>query len=174
MTELSKYIGADADVPAGDIGTGSREIGYMFGQYKRINGSYEGVLTGKGITWGGSLVRTEATGYGLIYILDEMLKHNGHKLAGSVIDVSGAGNVAVYAVEKAQQLGAKVVTMSDSNGYIYDEDGIKLDVVKNIKEVRRGRIKEYLDEVSTARYFEGRGVWKILVILHFRARHRTN
>jgi len=161
MTELSKYIGADADVPAGDIGTGSREIGYMFGQYKRINGSYEGVLTGKGITWGGSLVRTEATGYGLIYILDEMLKHNGHKLAGSVIDVSGAGNVAVYAVEKAQQLGAKVVTMSDSNGYIYDEDGIKLDVVKNIKEVRRGRIKEYLDEVSTARYFEGRGVWKI-------------
>lgn len=161
MTELYRHIGQDTDVPAGDIGTGAREIGYMYGQYKRLSNTYEGILTGKGLTWGGSLVRTEATGYGLIYILNEMLEHNGHKLAGSVIDLSGAGNVAIYAVEKAQQLGAKVVTMSDSNGYIYDENGINIDVVKEIKEVRRGRIKEYIDKVPTAKYFEGRGVWKI-------------
>ena len=141
MTELSKYIGADQDVPAGDIGVGGREIGYLYGQYKRVTGLYEGVLTGKGLTWGGSLVRTQATGYGLIYILDAMLKDHSMELAGKTVVVSGSGNVAIYAVEKAQQLGAKVVAMSDSNGYIYDAEGIRLDVVKEIKEVRRGRIK---------------------------------
>ena len=150
MTELYKYIGADEDVPAGDIGVGAREIGFLYGQYKRLTGLYEGVLTGKGLTYGGSLVRTQATGYGLIYILDEMLKHNGRELAGKTVLVSGSGNVAIYATEKAQQLGAKVVAMSDSNGYIYDPDGIKLDVVKEIKEVRRGRIKEYADAVPAA------------------------
>ena len=161
MTELYRHIGKDTDVPAGDIGVGGREVAYLFGQYKRITGLYEGVLTGKGLTFGGSLVRTQATGYGLIYILDEMLKHNGKELAGKTVLVSGSGNVAIYATEKAQQLGAKVVAMSDSNGYIYDKDGIKLDVVKEIKEVRRGRIKEYVDAVPTAVYTEGKGIWTI-------------
>ena len=161
MTELCKYIGANQDVPAGDIGVGGREIGYLYGQYKRITGQYEGVLTGKGLTYGGSLARTEATGYGLVYILDEMLKHNGKDMAGKTIVVSGSGNVAIYATEKAQQLGAKVVALSDSNGYIYDKDGIQLDIVKEIKEVRRGRIKEYVEEVPTAVYTEGRGIWSI-------------
>lgn len=161
MTELSKYIGADQDVPAGDIGVGGREIGYLYGQYKRMTGLYEGVLTGKGLTYGGSLARTQATGYGLVYILDEMLKHNGKELAGRTVVISGSGNVAIYATEKAQQLGAKVVALSDSNGYIYDKDGIKLDIVKQIKEVRRGRIKEYVNEVSTAVYTEGKGIWTV-------------
>ena len=161
MTELYKYIGADQDVPAGDIGVGGREIGFLYGQYKRLTGLYEGVLTGKGLTYGGSLARTQATGYGLIYILDEMLKHNNKELAGKTVLISGSGNVAIYATEKAQQLGAKVVAMSDSNGYVYDKDGIKLDVVKQIKEVRRGRIKEYVAEVPTAVYTEGKGIWTI-------------
>ena len=161
MTELEKHIGKDTDVPAGDIGVGGREIGYLFGQYKRMTGLYEGVLTGKGLTFGGSLARTQATGYGLVYMLDEMLKHNGKEIAGKTVLVSGSGNVAIYAVEKAQQYGAKVVAMSDSNGYIYDADGIKLDVVKEIKEVRRGRIKEYADAVPTAVYTEGKGIWTI-------------
>lgn len=161
MTELQKYIGADQDVPAGDIGVGGREIGYMYGQYKRLTGLYEGVLTGKGLTWGGSLVRTQATGYGLIYILDEMLKGAGKKLEGQTAVVSGSGNVAIYAVEKLQELGAKVVAMSDSNGYVYDAEGIKLDVVKDIKEVRRGRIKEYAQEVPSAVYTEGKGIWTV-------------
>ena len=161
MTELHKYIGADQDVPAGDIGVGGREIGFLYGQYKRLTGLYEGVLTGKGLTYGGSLARTQATGYGLIYILDEMLKHNNKELAGKTVLISGSGNVAIYATEKAQQLGAKVVAMSDSNGYVYDKDGIKLDVVKQIKEVRRGRIKEYVAEVPTAVYTEGKGIWTI-------------
>ena len=161
MTELYRHIGKDTDIPAGDIGVGGREVGYMFGQYKRLTGLYEGVLTGKGLTFGGSLARTQATGYGLIYILDEMLKHNGKTLEGQRLLVSGSGNVAIYATEKAQQLGAKVVAMSDSNGYIYDKDGIKLDVVKEIKEVRRGRIKEYADAVPGAVYTEGKGIWTI-------------
>ena len=154
-------IGKDTDVPAGDIGVGAREVGYLFGQYKRITGLYEGVLTGKGLTFGGSLARTQATGYGLIYILNEMLSHNGKELAGKTVLVSGSGNVAIYATEKAQQYGAKVVAMSDSNGYVYDPDGIKLDVVKEIKEGRRGRIKEYVDAVPTAKYTEGKGIWTI-------------
>jgi len=161
MTELSKYIGADEDVPAGDIGVGGREIGYMYGQYKRLTGQYEGVLTGKGLTWGGSLVRTQATGYGLIYILNAMLKDHDIDIVGKTVVVSGSGNVAIYATEKVQQLGAKVVAMSDSNGYIYDANGINLDVVKDIKEIRRGRIKEYVDEVPTAVYTEGKGIWTI-------------
>ena len=161
MTELYRHIGKDTDIPAGDIGVGGREVGYMFGQYKRLTGLYEGVLTGKGLTFGGSLARTQATGYGLIYILDEMLKHNGKTLEGQRVLVSGSGNVAIYATEKAQQLGAKVVAMSDSNGYIYDKDGIKLDVVKEIKEVRRGRIKECADAVPGAVYTEGKGIWTI-------------
>ena len=161
MTELYRHIGKDTDVPAGDIGVGGREIGYLFGQYKRMTGLYEGVLTGKGLTFGGSLARTQATGYGLVYMLDVMLKHNGKEIAGKTVLVSGSGNVAIYAVEKAQQYGAKVVAMSDSNGYIYDADGIKLDVVKEIKEVRRGRIKEYADAVPTAVYTEGKGIWTI-------------
>lgn len=161
MTELSKYIGADQDVPAGDIGVGGREIGYLYGQYKRVTGLYEGVLTGKGLTWGGSLVRTQATGYGLIYILDAMLKDHSMELAGKTVVVSGSGNVAIYAVEKAQQLGAKVVAMSDSNGYIYDAEGIRLDVVKEIKEVRRGRIKEYAAAVPGSVYTEAKGIWSV-------------
>ena len=161
MTELCKYIGADTDVPAGDIGVGAREIGYMYGQYKRIRDLYEGVLTGKGLTWGGSLVRTQATGYGLVYIVDEMLKDLGKGMKDQTVVVSGSGNVAIYATEKAQQLGAKVVALSDSNGYVYDPDGIKLDIVKEIKEVRRGRIKEYVDAVPTAKYTEGKGIWTI-------------
>ena len=159
MTELSKYIGADQDVPAGDIGVGGREIGFLYGQYKRLTGLYEGVLTGKGLNYGGSLVRTQATGYGLVYILDEMLTHNGQSLAGKTVVVSGSGNVAIYAAEKAGQLGAKVVAMSDSNGYVHDPEGIKLDLVKEIKEVKRGRIKEYADQVSSASYTDGKGVW---------------
>ena len=161
MTELSKYIGANQDVPAGDIGVGAREIGYLYGQYKRLTGLYEGVLTGKGLTYGGSLVRTQATGYGLIYILDEMLRRNGRELEGKNVVISGSGNVAIYASEKAIQLGAKVVALSDSNGYIYDKNGIRLDIVKEIKEVRRGRIKEYANEVASAVYTEGKGIWTI-------------
>ena len=156
-----RHIGKDTDVPAGDIGVGGREVGYMFGQYKRLTGLYEGVLTGKGLTFGGSLARTQATGYGLVYMLDEMLKHNGKEIAGKTVIVSGSGNVAIYAVEKAQQFGAKVVAMSDSNGYVYDPEGIKLDVVKEIKEVRRGRIKEYAEAVSSAVYTEGKGIWTV-------------
>ena len=161
MTELYKYIGADEDVPAGDIGVGGREIGYLYGQYKRITGLYEGVLTGKGLTYGGSLIRTQATGYGLVYITDEMLKEAGKSFDGQTVVITGSGNVAIYAVEKAQQLGAKVVALCDSNGYIYDPDGIKLDAVKEIKEVKRGRIKDYLDYVPTAQYTEGKGIWNI-------------
>lgn len=161
MTELFKYCGADQDVPAGDIGVGGREIGYLFGQYKRLTGLYEGVLTGKGLSYGGSLIRTQATGYGLVYILDEMLKQNGNTLAGKTVLVSGSGNVAIYACEKCQQLGAKVVAMNDSNGYIYDADGIKLDVIKDIKEVRRARIKEYVAAVPSATYTEGKGIWTL-------------
>ena len=161
MSEISMYIGADQDVPAGDIGVGAREIGYLYGQYKRLTGLYEGVLTGKGLNYGGSLVRTQATGYGLVYILDEMLKKNGKELAGKTVVISGSGNVAIYATEKAQQLGAKVVALSDSNGYIYDANGIQLDVVKEIKEVRRGRIKEYVDAVPSAVYTEGKGIWTV-------------
>lgn len=161
MTELCKYIGADTDVPAGDIGVGAREIGYLFGQYKRIRGLYEGVLTGKGLTYGGSLVRTQATGYGLIYILDEMLRAKGKRIEGQTIVISGSGNVAIFAAEKAMQLGGKVVSLSDSNGYVYDADGINLDLVKEIKLVRRGRIKEYADAVPGAKYTEGKGVWTI-------------
>ena len=161
MTELYRHIGADQDVPAGDIGVGGREIGFMYGQYKRLTGLYEGVLTGKGLTYGGSLARTQATGYGLVYIVDEMLKKNGKELAGKKVIVSGSGNVAIYATEKAQQLGATVVALSDSNGYVYDKDVIQLDVVKEIKEVRRGRIKEYVEKVPTAVYTEGKGIWTI-------------
>ena len=161
MTELYKYIGADQDVPAGDIGVGAREIGYLYGQYKKITNQYEGVLTGKGLSYGGSLARKEATGYGLVYMVNEMLKHEGKELSDKTVIISGSGNVAIYATEKAQQLGVKVVALSDSNGYVYDKDGIKLDIVKEIKEVRRGRIKEYADAVSTAVYTEGKGIWTI-------------
>ncbi len=161
MTELYKHIGQFVDVPAGDIGTGGREIGYLYGQYKRITGNYEGVLTGKGLTFGGSLARTEATGYGLIYFAEEALKLKGTSFDGKVVAISGSGNVAIYACEKAQQLGAKVVTMSDSNGWIYDENGIDLAAVKEIKEVKRGRIKEYLNYHGDAKYTEGRGVWSV-------------
>ncbi len=161
MTELSKYIGADTDVPAGDIGVGGREIGYLFGQYKRIRGLYEGVLTGKGLTYGGSLIRTQATGYGVVYMLDEIMKAHKDAIAGKTFVVTGSGNVAIYAVEKAQQLGGKVVAMCDSNGFIHDPDGIKLDIVKDIKEVKRGRIKEYADRVEGATYTEGLGIWNI-------------
>lgn len=161
MTELYKYIGADTDVPAGDIGVGAREIGYLYGQYKRITGLYEGVLTGKGLTYGGSLARTQATGYGLVYILSEMLSHNEKELSGKTVVISGSGNVAIYAAEKAQQLGAKVVALSDSNGYIYDKDGIDLSIVKEIKEGKRGRIKEYAEKKSAAVYTEGKGIWTI-------------
>ena len=161
MTELCKYIGADTDVPAGDIGVGGREIGYLFGQYKRIRGLYEGVLTGKGLSFGGSLIRTEATGYGVVYMLNEIAKAHNDSVVGKTIVVTGSGNVAIYAVEKATQLGAKVVAMNDSNGYIYDPNGINLDVVKDIKEVKRGRIKEYADRVEGATYTEGLGIWNI-------------
>ena len=161
MTELCKYIGADTDVPAGDIGVGGREIGYLFGQYKRIRGLYEGVLTGKGLSFGGSLIRTEATGYGVVYMLNEIAKAHNDSVAGKTIVVTGSGNVAIYAVEKATQLGAKVVAMNDSNGYVYDPNGINLDVVKDIKEVKRGRIKEYADRVEGATYTEGVGIWNI-------------
>ena len=162
MTELYRHIGADTDVPAGDIGVGGREIGYLYGQYKRLTGLYEGVLTGKGLSYGGSLARTQATGYGLCYFDKNMLEANGKTLSGQTVLVSGSGNVAIYACEKATQMGAKVVAMSDSNGYVYDKDGIKLDVVKQIKEVERGRIKEYAARVPGAEYHEGcRGIWTI-------------
>ena len=161
MSELYRHIGANIDVPAGDIGVGGREVGYLYGQFKRLTGRYEGVLTGKGLTFGGSLVRTEATGYGLIYITDEMLRDHDMPMSGKTVVVSGSGNVAIYAVERAQHFGAKVVAMSDSNGYIYDPKGIQLDVVKAIKEKRRGRIKEYVDTVPSAQYTEGKGVWSI-------------
>lgn len=163
MAELCKHIGSDIDVPAGDIGVGGREIGYMYGYYKKIrNTSEQGVLTGKGLSYGGSLGRKEATGYGLIYFTEEMLKDNGTSFDGKTVVISGSGNVAIYAAEKAKELGAKVVALSDSNGYIYDENGINLDVVKDIKEVKRGRIKEYLNYVSTAKYEEGcKNIWKM-------------
>ena len=161
MTELYKYIGADTDVPAGDIGVGGREIGYLFGQYKRIRNLYEGVLTGKGLSYGGSLARTQATGYGLLYLTDEMLRCNGKSLEGKTVVVSGAGNVATYAIEKAWQLGAKPVTCSDSTGWIYDAEGIDLAAVKEIKEVRRGRIKEYAEAKPGVEYHEGKGVWSV-------------
>ncbi|MDD5940478.1 MAG: NADP-specific glutamate dehydrogenase [Lachnospiraceae bacterium] len=159
MTELFKYIGKDEDVPAGDIGVGGREIGYLYGQYKRITGLYEGVLTGKGLSYGGSLARTEATGYGLVYITRDMVEAAGKDLKGKTIVISGSGNVAQYACQKAQQLGAKVVTMSDSNGYVYDPNGIQLDVVFDIKQGHRGRIKEYVQKVPTAVYHEGQKPW---------------
>ncbi len=159
MTELCKYIGADTDVPAGDIGTGAREIGYLFGQYKRIRSVYEGVLTGKGLSYGGSLARKEATGYGLLYFTEEMLRLNGEELTGKTVAVSGSGNVAIYAVEKAQQLGAKVVTVSDSNGWVYDPEGIDVEVLKEIKEVKRARLTEYKNYRPNSEYHEGRGVW---------------
>lgn len=162
MTELCKYIGADCDVPAGDIGTGAREVGYMFGQYKRIRNEWVGVLTGKGLTYGGSLARTEATGYGLCYFTNEMLRANGSSFEGKTVLVSGSGNVAIYACEKAKTYGAKVVAMSDSNGYIYDKNGIDLAAVKQIKEVERKRIKEYINYHPEAEYHEGcRGIWTI-------------
>ncbi len=162
MTELYKYIGADTDVPAGDIGVGAREIGYLYGQYKRITGLYEGVLTGKGLSYGGSLIRTQATGYGLCYFTEEMLNAAGKSFKGQTVVISGSGNVAIYANEKATQLGGKVVAMSDSNGYVYDKDGIDLACVKQIKEVKRGRIKEYVDTHPNAEYHEGcAGIWTI-------------
>ena len=161
MTELSKHIGADTDVPAGDIGTGAREIGYMFGQYKRLRNVYEGVLTGKGLTYGGSLARTEATGYGLLYLTQELLKLNGIDIAGKTAVVSGAGNVAIYAIQKAQQLGVKVLTCSDSTGWVYDPDGIDVALLKEIKEVKRARLTEYVKVRTNAEYHEGRGVWQI-------------
>ncbi len=155
MTELSKHIGADTDVPAGDIGVGAREIGYMYGQYKRLQNEYTGILTGKGLTYGGSLVRTEATGYGMCYFVQEMLKDKGQSFAGKEVIISGSGNVAIYGAEKAIQLGAKVVAMSDSSGYIYDGNGINLDTIKRIKEVDRERISTYVDSHPTAIYKEG-------------------
>ncbi len=161
MTELCKHIGADTDVPAGDIGTGAREIGYMYGQYKRIRNQFEGVLTGKGLTYGGSLARTEATGYGVLYLTEEMLKINGQDIAGKTICVSGAGNVAIYAIQKAQQLGAKVVTCSDSTGWVYDPDGIDVEALKEIKEVKRARLTEYKNYRPDAEYHDGRGVWSV-------------
>ncbi len=162
MTELCKHIGADTDVPAGDIGTGAREIGYMFGQYKRIRNEFTGVLTGKSISYGGSLARKEATGYGLLYFTKEMLAEKGIDLKGKITLVSGSGNVAIYAAEKATQLGAKVVAMSDSSGYIYDKDGVKLDIIKKIKEVDRARISEYVKAVPTATFTPGcKGIWTI-------------
>ena len=163
MAELYRHIGLDTDVPAGDIGVGGREIGYMYGYYKKLRGANDqGVLTGKGLTYGGSLTRTEATGYGLVYFTEEMMKANGDSLKGKTVVISGSGNVAIYANQKATELGAKVVAMSDSNGYIYDENGIDLAVVKEIKEVKRGRIKEYLQHKSTAQYVEGcRNIWNV-------------
>ena len=161
MTELYNHIGADTDVPAGDIGTGAREIGYLFGQYKRIKSQHEGVLTGKGIAYGGSLARPEATGYGLLYLTEEMLRCNGYDIAGKTVCVSGSGNVAIYAIEKASQLGARVVTASDSTGWIYDAEGIDVVALKEIKEVRRARISEYIKYRPCAQYHEGKGVWQI-------------
>ena len=161
MTELYRHIGADTDVPAGDIGVGGREIGYLYGQYKRIKDVYEGVLTGKGLTYGGSLARTQATGYGLLYLTEELLKCHGKDMKGMTVVVSGAGNVAIYAIEKAQQLGAKVVTCSDSTGWIYDPEGIDVALLKEVKEVKRARLTEYAAARKSAEYHEGRGVWSI-------------
>ena len=161
MTELQRHIGADTDVPAGDIGVGGREIGFLYGQYKRLKNCFEGVLTGKGLTYGGSLARTEATGYGLVYLMDEMLRQHGQSLKDKTIVVSGSGNVAIYATQKAQQLGGKVVALSDSSGYIYDAEGIDLTAVKEIKEVNRGRISEYKNYRPNAVYTEGKGIWSI-------------
>jgi len=167
MTELYRHIGADTDVPAGDIGTGAREIGFMYGQYKRLTGLYEGVLTGKGLTYGGSLARTEATGYGLLYLTEEMLKCNGKDIAGKTIAVSGAGNVAIYAIQKAQQLGAKPVTCSDSTGWIYDPEGIDVDLLRQVKEVKRARLTEYAAARPSAQYHdkasEGTNQWSVKV-----------
>ena len=163
MTELCKHIGADTDVPAGDIGVGGREIGYMYGQYKRIRNVSEGVLTGKGLTYGGSLARTEATGYGLVYLVEELLKCKGDTIEGKTVAVSGAGNVAIYAIQKAQQLGAKVVTCSDSTGWVYDLEGIDVAALKEIKEVQRARLTEYKKYRPQSEYHEGRGVWQIPV-----------
>ena len=163
MTELCKYIGADVDVPAGDIGTGAREIGFMFGQYKRIRGMFEGVLTGKGLTYGGSLARTEATGYGLLYLTSALLKDHDIDIAGKTCAVSGAGNVAIYAIQKAQQLGVKVLTCSDSTGWVYDPDGIDVALLKEIKEVKRARLTEYKNYRPNSEYHEGRGVWSVKV-----------
>lgn len=161
MTELYRHIGPNTDVPAGDIGVGAREIGFMYGQYKRIRNEFTGVLTGKGIPYGGSLARTEATGYGLCYFADEMLKANGKSFEGAKVVISGSGNVAIYANQKVSQLGGKVIAMSDSNGYIVDENGIDYKVIKEIKEVNRARIKTYLDYVPSAKYVEGRGIWSV-------------
>ena len=163
MTELTKYVGADTDVPAGDIGTGAREIGYMYGQYKRLTNRYEGVLTGKGLSYGGSLARKEATGYGLLYLTAEMLKTNGSSIEGKTVAVSGVGNVAIYAIQKAQQLGAKPVTCSDSTGWIYDPDGIDVELLKEVKEVKRARLTEYAAARPNAEYHEGKGVWSVKV-----------
>ena len=161
MTELYRHIGQDTDVPAGDIGVGGREIGYLYGQYKRITGLYEGVLTGKGLTYGGSLARTEATGYGLIYFTQELMKINGIDVAGKTAVVSGAGNVAIYAIQKAQELGMKVLTCSDSTGWVYDPDGIDVEALKEIKEVNRARLTEYKKYRPNSEYHEGRGVWAV-------------
>lgn len=161
MTELYKVIGPNSDVPAGDIGVGGREIGYLFGQYKKITGRHEGVLTGKGLSYGGSLARTEATGYGLVYLTNEMLKQHGNSLEGKTVVVSGSGNVAIYAIEKAQALGAKVVTASDSSGYVYDADGIDLDILKKVKEVERARIVKYTEYKPTAKFVPGKKVWEV-------------
>ncbi len=161
MTELYKVIGPNSDVPAGDIGVGGREIGYLFGQYKKITGRHEGVLTGKGLSYGGSLARTEATGYGLVYITEEMLKQHGNSLEGKTVVVSGSGNVAIYAIEKAKALGAKVVTASDSSGYVYDEEGIDLDILKQVKEVERARIVRYTELKPTAKFIPGKKVWEV-------------
>ena len=161
MTELSKHIGADTDVPAGDIGVGGREIGYLFGQYKKLRNEFTGVLTGKGLTWGGSLARTEATGFGLCYYADEMLKANGKSFEGRKVLISGSGNVAIYANQKATQLGGKVIAMCDSNGYIVDENGIDYKIIQEIKEVKRDRIKTYLNYVPSAKYVEGKGIWSV-------------
>ena len=162
MTELYRHIAADVDVPAGDIGVGGREIGYLYGQYKRITGLYEGVLTGKGLTYGGSLARTEATGYGVVYFVNEMVKAIGHELKGKTVVISGSGNVAIYATQKAQQYGANVVAVSDSNGYVYDPNGIKVETLQKIKEVERKRISEYVKYHPSAKYYEGnKGIWTI-------------
>ena len=165
MTELYRHIGKDTDVPAGDIGTGAREIGYMYGQYKRLTGLYEGVLTGKGLSYGGSLARTEATGYGLLYFTQEMLKANGIDIAGKTAAVSGSGNVAIYAIEKATELGVKVLTCGDSNGWVYDPEGIDVAALKEIKEVKRARLTEYKKYRPNSEYHEGRGVWSVKVDL---------
>lgn len=161
MTELYRHIGPNTDVPAGDIGVGGREVGYLFGQYKRLKNEWSGVLTGKGLTFGGSLIRTEATGYGLCYFTEALLKDNGTSFDGKTVCISGSGNVAIYAAEKATQLGGKVVTVSDSNGFVYDPEGIDVELVKEIKEVRRGRIKEYVQTRTNATYYEGQRPWSI-------------